>query len=133
MKRNSIQPELYKACVEAFYKALKECPTVREAFDMAYKLPAPRFYILHSTAKNTVPKYMKGGWRPAHAANAEMYEELATRVRERWAKGEKGYACIAEILMEPAPSFYLSRGRFLGIVYDELRRRRKKMKEDRKR
>lgn len=129
MKRESIQPELCKACVEAFYGALDESSTIREAFDRAYKRPAPRFFLLHSTAKNTVPKYMKGGWKPGHAANAEMYEELAKRVRNRWAQGESGYACLAEILTEPAPSFYLSRGRFLGIVYDELRRRRKEMKK----
>ena len=63
------------------------------------------------------------GKRVMEPTKAAMVDEL----HRRWkAKGVKHYACLEEIIEEPAPSFYIAPSTFRRLVYLELRSNRKK-------
>ena len=124
-KITDIKKERNAALVEAFHKVLKEAKSVDEAFEMLAGVEAPKFYVSLERARISVSRMVRAKWFPSHIAKLAMYEELTRRAMARWARGEKGYDCLEEIINEPAPSFYLDKLTMKGIVYREMRKRRR--------
>lgn len=124
MGERSILKERNEAIVEAFYKKLRVCASTAEAFSALQEEPAPRFYVSRSMALRVLSAMRKGLHLPIKDANRKaMYKELY----RRWSA--RSFCRDAEfdaVLNEQAPSYYLSPGRFKGIVYNCLRNGKKK-------
>lgn len=121
-----LKKERNAALMDAFRRVLKDAKTAGAAFEMLSRVEAPRFYVSFEQARLSVSRMLAAKWFPCHIAKLAMYEELTRRVLARWQRGEKGYDCLEEIINEPAPSFYLDKLTMKGIVYREMRKKRKR-------
>ena len=119
----SITKQRAEACLEVFQRILPQCESIEEAFERAAKEPAPKFFVSFSRAYRCVSELERHGKRVTEPTKAAMVDEL----HRRWkARGVKHYACLEEIIEEPAPSFYIAPSTFRRLVYLELRSKRKK-------
>lgn len=111
-----------EAVMEVFHRALKEHAgkPIGEIMRIASAMPAPRFYVSPSVAIKRVSELARGKWRSKYEASKLQYEELLRRWR---ASGAKNYTALADIVEEPAPSFYLSYITFEQLVYRIMRQR----------
>ena len=83
---------------------------------------APRFYTTFEYARRYVSMINRGLSLPVSDVNkVEMYKEIYKRYKDRCPYGDD-YASLRDIIMEPAPSFYLSYWRISGIIYKKLRK-----------
>lgn len=119
----SISKQRAEACLEAFQRVLPQCKSVAEAFEVAAREPAPRFFVTFARAYRCVMELERHGKRVQEPTKAAMFDEL----HRRWkAKGVKHYASLEDIIDEPAPSFYIAPLTFRTLVYKALRDKRKK-------
>lgn len=93
------------------------------------KGPAPRFYVTYENARRFVSLLERGKSLPLTNKNKiEQYEEIF----RRWCKRLKGkksgnrkkFYVLEDIILEPAPSFYLSKDRISGSYYRSNRKKR---------
>lgn len=82
--------------------------------------PAPRFYVEYETARRFVSLILRDKCPKCR----KVYYDLAERFRELY--GTKlDFTPLLDMIEEPAPSFYLSVDRIVGILYSEMRSRLK--------
>lgn len=114
-----------EACLEAFHRAMRENPgkPIAELMRIAAAMPAPRFFVEPPMAKKNVALLRNHGKKVKNPNKAAMYAELYRRWKKRRVDG---YSVLEEIIREPAPSFYLHPQRFTTIVYETLRKNKKR-------
>lgn len=87
--------------------------------------PAQRFYVSERRAKEAVKRLLKGdNLNEMHPLKREMFKEIFRRVailHERSPKRRLRSLC-AEVVMQPAPGFYLSPSSIKTIVRKALRK-----------
>ena len=124
-RMNSVLKLRAEDCTEVFYKVRREHPeySVAKAMAVAAKEPAPRFYTTFEIARRNVSLIERGRPLPPVRLHVRMmYKEL----HKRWRKEGGGYDTLKDIIMEPAPRFYIGPEAFRNAVYRTLRERRKK-------
>lgn len=88
---------------------------------------APRFYVTYEIARRIISRMERK--LPISVNNKrkrEMYDEIYKRYSDlKKATGCIGYRCLDEIILSPAPSFYVSDMTMQGIIYRSLRKRLK--------
>lgn len=124
-KYKSIGAMRAEACLEAFQTVLPNCETIKEAYERAAVMPAPRFFCTFAVAYKRVSELEKFGKRVDNPMKAAMYDEI----HRRWkAKGVKHYVVLEDIINEPAPSFYVEPDTFKELVYKAMRNHKRKNK-----
>lgn len=87
--------------------------------------PAQRFYVSERRAKETVKRLLKGDeLKDMHPLKREMFKEIFRRVtilHERSPKRRLHSLC-AEVVMQPAPGFYLSASSIKAIVRKRIKK-----------
>lgn len=94
--------------------------------------PAPCFFVEYEDARRNVSLILRG--KPA-AVNLEnphsrVYIDIAERLKKHphyISEKRYRYTPIEEILEEPAPSFYLNEETIKGLIYRNLRKKRKRL------
>ena len=94
--------------------------------------PAPCFFVEYEDARRNVSLILRG--KPA-AVNLEnphsrVYIHIAERLQKHphYISGKRyRYSPIMDILEEPAPSFYLDEETIKGLIYRNLRKKRKRL------
>lgn len=94
--------------------------------------PAPCFFVEFEDARRNVSLILRG--KPA-AVNLEnphsrVYIHIAERLLKHphYISGKRyRYTPIMDILEEPAPSFYLDEETIKGLIYRNLRKKRKRL------
>lgn len=107
--------------VKAFHEALKTAPSVKEAFEMVTRMPAPRFYVTFERAKRLVTAHHKGRVVYSNIHKRVMIAEL----HKRWVAAGMTDEALLRIITQPAPSFYVARETVRVTVYGELRKKKK--------
>lgn len=144
MKNEEIQ-QRNKDLVEVFWRIVRlirrECPeaSYESIMEVAYQAPAPRYYVSYEMARRFVSQIhrsqeLRHGSASLGSARAllrnkdnqyeinfrpnklTMYYDLYEALRRRSGGRIVSYAPLQEIIMEPAPSFYLSRHSFRWVV-----------------
>ena len=116
--------------IDSFFNSLKELRKTRpfvtqnEVIEHAARSTAPRFYVTFENARRFVSLLMRGKRLPIVNKNkVEMYKEIYRRWRARQKGGRNRYLVLADIILEPAPSFYLSEDRIKGCYYRSMRKK----------
>lgn len=146
-----------KDLVQTFWAVCKKvrevCPDASydSIIEIAYQAPAPRYYTSYEMARRFVSQIHRRQalthGAPLSAAKSivhnrdnqyyldfrpnkmVMYYDLYRELLRR-SKGKIiSYAPLREIIMEPAPSYYLSRNSFRWVIEKSLGNKRKKKKE----
>lgn len=107
--------------VKAFHEALKTAPSVKEAFEMVERMPAPRFYITFERAKTLVTAHHKGRVVYSNIHKRVMIAEL----HKRWVAAGMTDEALLKIITQPAPSFYVTKGTVMVMVYGELKKKKR--------
>lgn len=110
--------------VNAFYKAMSENPDkkIGELFEIACKMPAPRFYVTFELARKYVSMLDRGLELPiTNKRKLAMYQELLCRLKERRGNQKKCYNLLGEIIESPAPCFYMDAETFRIAFYKTIR------------
>ena len=126
----SIREQRKEAVIKTFYETVKKMSasnpyvTNREIVAKAVHETAPRFFVNYESARRFISLMARRKKLPVVNKNKRaMYNEIYRRYKER-CKGELGhYKMLEKILEEPAPSFYLDKSTFQGIIYKTLRQR----------
>ena len=124
----AFRKELRRDLVETFFKLRKENPSVsiQEIFVLLSKSKAPRFYVSFENARNHVSRHenKKPIVYEIRPNNAKLFKEL----HKRWKQALKfhptdryKYKILNTIILQEAPSFYLSIDAIRTLVYKELR------------
>lgn len=92
---------------------------IHDVMIVAYNTPAPRFYPSEICYKYFVGRLVRGEQLPIKSKNRiAMYNEIARRYKLLGANNPK---LIESIILQPAPSFYVTFKTFRKIVYKSLR------------
>lgn len=106
--------------------------TVTEFAKWLTKQPAPCFFVEFEVARRYVSLILRGKPTAVNLQNphCRVYIDIAERVEKHphYISGKKDrYTPILDILEEPAPSFYLDEETIKGLIYRNLRKRRKSL------
>lgn len=113
--------------VKVFYKAMSYNPnkSIEELFEIAYKMPAPRFYVTFYLARRFVSMLDRG--LDLHLKNENkkrMYQELHSRLKNKRGDKKGCYKLLEEIIASPAPEFYMDAETFKQVFYKTIRSKR---------
>lgn len=109
-----------KDVVNALYKAMSENPDkkISDLFEIACKMPVPRFYVTFDQARRFVSMLDRGLDLPMLNPNRiAMYKELHRRLKKVRGNKEKSYNLLEDIILSPAPEFYMDLETFRGAFY----------------
>ncbi len=121
--------------INSFFESLKELRkekpfiTQGEIIEAASKKSAPRFYVTFENARRFISLLMRGKKLPIVNKNKiAMYKEIYRRYKSRVkdANARYKFLILEKIIEEPAPSFYLDKETFRGIIYSALRKNSRK-------
>lgn len=115
--------------VNALYKAMSgnTGKKIFELFEIARKMPAPRFYITFDKAMRFVSMLDRGLELPLKNENKKrMYQELYNRLKKKRGDKKGCYTLLEEIITSPAPEFYMDAETFKQVFYKTIRSKRKK-------
>ena len=126
----TIREQRKDAVINTFFETVKKMSaknpyvTNKGILAKAIREEAPRFFVNYESARRFISLMVRRKKLPVINKNKRaMYAEIYRRYKER-CKGEAGhYKMLEEILEEPAPSFYLDKSTFQGIIYKTLRER----------
>ena len=129
-KDKSVREQRKDAILATFFETMKKLSeknplvTYGEVMEKAVKESAPRFFVNYESARRLISLMARKKRLPVNNKNKlEMYKEIYRRYTESDKKKNGKYKSLEEILSEPAPSFYVDRSTFQGIVYRTLRER----------
>lgn len=101
--------------------------SLREMFGVVAACPASRFWVSEPRAHDVISLMLRG--RSAGKMlpkRREMFEEILRRVRRRMA--DRPGLClkhaVGEVILEPAPEFYMTAESVRTIIYDMRRKAR---------
>lgn len=115
--------------VNALHKAMSENPDkkIGELFEIARKMPAPRFYITSENAMRFVSRLDRGLELPFKNDNKKrMYQELYNRLKKKRGDKKGCYTLLEEIITSPAPEFYMDVETFKQVFYKTIRNKGRK-------
>lgn len=110
--------------VNALYKAMSENPDkkIGELFEIACKMPAPRFYVTFELARKYVSMLDRGLSLPLTNENKKrLYQELHRRLNRKRGDKKGYYKLLEEIIASPAPCFYMDAETFKQVFYKTIR------------
>lgn len=116
-----------KSIVNAVYKAMHENPNKKmsELYEIARKMPAPMFYVSFHVARRFVSMLDRGLDLPMLNPNRiAMYKELHRRLKKARGNKEKSYNLLEDIILSPAPEFYMDLETFRGAFYKAIKNRK---------
>lgn len=116
--------------VNALFKAMSGNTGKKlfELFEIAQKMPAPRFYVTFDNARRFVSMLDRGLDLPFKNENKKrMYQELHSRLKTKRGDKEGCYTLLEEIITSPAPEFYMDAETFKQLFYKTIRSKRKKL------
>ena len=118
-----------KSIVNAVYKAMSENPNKKmsELYEIARKMPAPRFYVTFDKARRFVSMLDRGLDLPLKNENKKsMYKELYNRLKKKRGDKKGCYTLLEEIITSPAPEFYMDAETFKQVFYKTIRSKKRK-------
>lgn len=118
-----------KDVVNALYKAMSENldKKISDLFEIACKMPAPRFYVTFDQARRFVSMLDRGLDLPLKNENKKrMYQELYSRLKKKRGDKKGCYTFLEEIITSPAPEFYMDAETFRCMFYRTIRIKRKR-------
>lgn len=92
---------------------------------------APRFYVSYDLAQRQIARISRG--LPLTEVKGELKKQMYYDIYRLWQKrcakkytsgGAFPFSELYHVLDEPAPSFYLSKSRVVGIIYKERKRKK---------
>lgn len=100
----------------AYRNVAMRCSTNIEAYRLAIKQPAPRFYVTAEQARHHVRLYAQPAGRASRKISRDctlrMYDEITRRYNEYMESGKGRFMTtlqvLNKILSEPAPEFYIT-------------------------
>lgn len=113
-----------ESIVNAVYKAMSENPNKKmsELYEIARKMPAPMFYVSFNVARRFVSMLDRGLDLPMLNPNRiAMYKELHRRLKKARGNKEKSYNLLEDIILSPAPEFYMDLETFRGAFYRAIK------------
>ena len=114
---------------QVFFKLMRENPhiTTGEIIKMVPMQKAPRFYVSFETARRHLSCIKKGA--PVIKSNTNKIK-LYAEIYKRWKALNCGtdfknnsYKGLIDIILSPAPCFYIDYETARGIIYKNLRRK----------
>lgn len=115
---------------DLFFKFLKSNCKVSDAFRAVEKSPAPRFYITYENARRIVSLMERGKPVDAYLRGNKLaqYEDLFRIYQESYAcvknKSRRNrFMILNEIILRPAPSFYISKAGLDHYIYRQKKRK----------
>ena len=130
MREGTIAEQRNNDVVKAFFDGIKglgqHSVTENDIIRSIMRNGAPRFYVTYEKASRFVSMIERGKELPLTNPNkVAMYRELHRRYRTFAAEhGCTGYKILEDIILEPAPSFYMELKTFLDIVYKHYKNRK---------
>lgn len=119
--RNDDLRQTFKRCL-----AQNDARCVYDIFELMTRQPAKRFYISEQRAYRLVYARRKGREWPEKMmpSRRRMMEEIFCRVQRRMSRTPSASLAdvVFEVVNEPAPSFYMTRGSIKTIFYDFRKR-----------
>lgn len=114
----------------AYYDTLKSMSrssqgvSVEEVVRQVMKHGASRFYVSYEAARRVISQMCRGiKPKVTNRNKMAMYQELFRRYivyKERY--GTSGYLILSDIIMQPAPSFYMDVFNMRRIIYRGMRK-----------
>ena len=111
--------------VNALFKAMSgnTGKKIFELFEIARKMPAPRFYVTFDNARRFVSMLDRGLDLPLKNENKKrMYQELHSRLKNKRGDKKGCYTLLEEIITSPAPEFYMDAETFKQVFYHTIRK-----------
>lgn len=119
--RNDDLRQTFKRCLTQY-----DSRNVYDIFELMTRQPAKRFYISEQRAYRLVYARCNGRDWPENMmpSRRRMMEEIFCRVQCRMARRPDASLAdlVFEVVNEPAPSFYMTRGSIKTIFYDSRKR-----------
>lgn len=115
--------------VNALFKAMSGNTGKKmfEFFEIASKMPAPRFYVTFDNARRFVSMLDRGLELPFKNDNKKrMYQELYNRLKKKRGDKKGCYTLLEEIITSPAPEFYMDVETFKQVFYKTIRNKGRK-------
>ena len=114
MKTTDFAPHRSQVLRENLHKALsmKSVTTVRQAYEIAAELPAPRFWVSEGRAAEVISLMIRGKnpTESMHPQKRKMFQEIYRRYLLLRRENPDTPLChlIFEVVNSPAPSSYIS-------------------------
>ncbi len=101
---------------------------MREVCSLAAASQAPQFYISTKQALIRYYAFKQSGIIDVEELNQQQFSEIFRRFEQlmKKNKGLKPYKCMAQVLRQPAPSFYINPNSALFYYYRAIKNRNKK-------
>lgn len=115
--------------VNALFKAMSgnTGKKIFELFEIARKMPAPRFYVTFDNARRFVSMLDRGLDLPLKNENKKrMYQELHSRLKNKRVDKKGCYTLLEEIIASPAPEFYMDAETFKQVFYKTISSKKRK-------
>lgn len=110
--------DLYKTIMSVFSE--RNGLSFNDVFRDAVRRPARRFYVTPEVAAHVLYEKMRGNNVRSSDTKTEMYEEILKRASVLMESGKTLKEACAIVVMQPAPSFYISPN-YAKVVFFKIR------------